>query len=69
MGLDSDHVVDRRRLKRRLLMWRVAAIVATVVAVVAVAGGVRGLARGDHVARLTVESLIVDDPWRDAALA
>ncbi len=69
MGLDSDHVVDRRRLKRRLLMWRVAAIVATVVAVVAVAGGVRELARGDHVARLTVESLIVDDPWRDAALA
>ena len=56
MGLDPDHVVDRRRLKRRLLMWRVA-------------GGVRELARGDHVARLTVESLIVDDPWRDAALA
>ena len=69
MALDSDHVVDRRRLKRHLLLWRVAAIVATVAAVVAVAGGVRELAGGDHVARLTVESLIFDDPWRDAALA
>ena len=68
MALDSDHVVDRRRLKRHLLMWRVAAIVATVAAVVAIAGGVRELARGDHVARLTVESIIVDDPWREAAL-
>ena len=69
MALDSDHVVDRRRLKRHLLLWRVAAIVATVAAVVAVAGGVRELAGGDHVVRLTVESLIFDDPWRDAALA
>ena len=69
MALDSDHVVDRRRLKRHLLLWRVAAIVAAVAAVVAVAGGVRELAGGDHVARLTVESLIFDDPWRDAALA
>ena len=62
-------MVDRRRLKRHLLLWRVAAIVATVAAVVAVVGGVRELAGGDHVARLTVESLIFDDPWRDAALA
>ena len=69
MALDSDHVVDRRRLKRHLLLWRVAAIVATVAAVVAVAGGVRELTGGDHVARLTVKSLIFDDPWRDAALA
>ena len=69
MALDSDHVVDRRRLKRHLLVWRVAAIVATVALVVAIAGGVRQLAAGDHVARLAVEGLIVDDPWRDAALA
>ena len=69
MALDSDRVVDRRRLKRHLLVWRVAAIVAMVAAVVAIAGGVRELATGDHVARLTVEGLIVDDLWRDAALA
>ena len=69
MALDSDHVLDRRRLKRHLLLWRVAAIVATVAAVVAIAGGVRELAGGDHVARLTVKSLIIDDPWREAALA
>ncbi len=69
MGLDSDLVVDRRRLKRRLLLWRAVAIVATVVAVVAIVGGVRDLAQGDHVARLSVENLIMDDPWRDAALA
>ena len=35
MPLDADHVIDRRRLKRRLAFWRVLGVVAVVAAVVA----------------------------------
>ena len=38
MSLDADQAMDRRRLKRRLTVWRIAAVVAVVVAVVAAAG-------------------------------
>ncbi len=68
MSLDADAILDRRRLKRNLIVWRG-------VAVVAVLGAVfLGLWRGDrlivrdHVVRLAVEGLIVDDAERLEAL-
>ncbi len=67
MSLDADQVLDRRRLKRRLTFWRIAAVVAVVVAVVAAVGRV-GVGE-NHVARLVVGGIILDDPWRDDALA
>ncbi len=67
MSLDVDQAVDRRRLKRRLTMWRIAAVVAVVAAVVAAVG--RFGVGGNHVARLVVGGIILDDPWRDDALA
>ena len=69
MALDADYVVDRRRLKRRLMLWRVLAIVAAAAAVVAAVGRLQGWIGGGHVARLTVDGLITDDPWRERALA
>ncbi len=36
MSLDADHIVDRRRMRRKLTFWRVLAVF---VAVVAVVGG------------------------------
>ena len=69
MALDADHVVDRRRLKRRLTFWRVVAIVGVVAAVVTAVGRVYDLAGRETVARLTVGRLILDDPWRDDTLA
>ncbi len=67
MSLDADQAMDRRRLKRRLTVWRIAAVVAVVVAVVAAVG--RFGVGANHVARLVVGGIIIDDPWRDDALA
>jgi protease-4 len=61
MTLESDLILDRRRLKRRLFFWRSAAILAVLVAVlVAVRGSGLGLERA-HVARLEVSGLITED--------
>lgn len=68
MVLDADIVVDRRRLKRRLTLWRIAAVVAVVLAVIAVVGRFGGLYERAHVGRLSIEGIIVDDPQRDQAL-
>ena len=43
MSLDADHIVDRRRMRRKLTFWRVLAVF---VAVVAVVGGGVFLATG-----------------------
>lgn len=68
MSLDPDYVVERRRLKRRLTFWRVLAVVAIVAAVVAAAGRFNLIAHRDHVARIAIEGLILDDKARDEAL-
>ena len=62
-------LIDRRRLKRRLTIWRVLAIVAIVVAVIAGAGRFRGVDLRDHVARLDIEGLILADPTLVEALS
>jgi len=36
MSLDSDVIVDRRRIRRKLTFWRVAAVVVAIAAIVAV---------------------------------
>ncbi len=60
MSLNSDLIVDRRRLRRQLTFWRVLAVL---IAVAALIGG--GLAWGGgfrtakpHIARITIEGLI-----------
>lgn len=68
MSLDADRLLDRRRLKRRLTFWRIAAVVALVALVVGVAGRFKGMVSGAYVARLSVEGIIVDDAARNAAL-
>src|SRR4051812_22185844 len=61
MSLDVDLLLDRRRLKRRLFVWRTLAIIAVVFAVLA---GLRfaGLTGGtSHIARLPVSGIITSD--------
>ncbi len=69
MSLDTDALIDRRRLKRRLTVWRILAVLA-LLAVALVAVGKRGEApwAKSHIARLSVEGIIADDRARDDAL-
>lgn len=68
MSLDADSILDRRRLKRRLTVWRLAAIVA-VFALAFIALFRIDLVTGrDHVAEIGVTGLIVDDDDRSEFL-
>jgi protease-4 len=60
--LETDLLLDRRRLKRRLVLWRSFAVLAVAAALLISARGGGGLAVvGPHVARLAVTGLITED--------
>eukprot|EP00439_Symbiodinium_sp_Y106_P088316 s1_g852.t1 len=61
MSLDIETIIDRRRLKRRLSLWRIAALVALGLAIIAFLPSAGLSPVGDHVARVTVSGIIVDD--------
>ena len=61
MSLETDLLLDRRRLKRRLVFWRVFAVVALVVAALAGLRGAGLTPEGAHIERVTVNGLITDD--------
>ena len=70
MSLETDLILDRRRLKRGLVAWRVAAILAVVLAALALAGRGTALWPGHrYVAVLHVDGIITDDEKRVAAVA
>jgi protease-4 len=61
MSLETDLLLDRRRLKRRLVFWRGFAVLAVVAAALVAMRG-EGLEFGRaHLARLTVSGIITDD--------
>jgi protease-4 len=73
MSLDSDVIVDRRRIRRKLTFWRVAAAVVALAAVVAVGliaapGGRVSLTSSGSIARINIEGLIRSDQQRVEAL-
>jgi protease-4 len=72
MSLDSDVIVDRRRIRRKLTFWRVAAVVVAIAAIGAVGviatGGRGSLTGGGSIARINIEGLIRSDQERVAAL-
>ena len=73
MSLDSDVIVDRRRIRRKLTFWRVAAAVVAIGAIVAVAlvanPGSRGsLTASGSIARVKIDGLIRSDHDRVEAL-
>src|SRR5512134_1761744 len=67
MSLQADHLVDRRRLKRRLVAWRLITLAAILALAVLALERVGVLGR-DYVARLDVEGIITEDFQRDEAL-
>jgi protease-4 len=73
MPSDADLIVDRRRMRRKLTFWRVAAALIAIVAIVAVAvlatpAGRRTIAGEQSIARIKIEGLIRSDSERVAAL-
>lgn len=70
MAFDADLIFDRRRLKRQLTFWRIAALVVLAALVVVAVGRVDDTApwAGDHVARLKVEGIIFDEAARRQVL-
>jgi protease-4 len=71
MSLDSDVIVDRRRIRRKLTFWRVVAALIAIAAIVTVgliAAPGRGLTTGGSIARINIEGLIRSDQERVEAL-
>src|SRR6201981_3432055 len=69
MSLDSDVIVDRRRIRRKLTFWRGLAIVIAIAAiavigVLATPGGRGALSTSGSIARVTIEGLIRSDQER-----
>src|ERR1700761_3251751 len=72
MSLDSDVIVDRRRLRRKLTFWRVLAVVITIAAIGAVgtlmSRGRSGFSTTGSIARVNIEGIIRSDQERVEAL-
>ena len=70
MSLDADFIVDRRRMRRKLTFWRVAAVVLIVLGIagaVALSGN-RSWGVRPYIARLTISGLIRGDQNRTEQL-
>jgi protease-4 len=61
MSLETDLLLDRRRLKRRLVFWRVFSVLALVIAALAGLHGAGLTPSGAHIARVTVKGMITED--------
>ena len=73
MSLDSDVIVDRRRIRRKLTFWRVVAAVVAIAAIITVGviatpGGRSTLTTSGSIARVNIEGLIRSDHDRVEAL-
>lgn len=60
MSLETDLLLDRRRLKRRLFFWRGATILVLLLAILAAGRGRLGIDSA-HIERLNVSGIITDD--------
>jgi protease-4 len=73
MSLDSDVIVDRRRIRRKLTFWRVAAVIIAIAAIAVIgtlaSPGARGtFTNSGSIARVNIEGLIRSDQERVEAL-
>jgi protease-4 len=67
MAIDVDELLARRKLKRRLAFWRVAALVLVVGLALAVFG-TKGKAVLPHIARVNIDGVIMDESKREKVL-
>ena len=67
MTLGVDALMDRRRLKRQVQIWRMLAILLAVAAVLAIGARV-AIEKKSYIARITISGVIVEDKKRNKAL-
>lgn len=67
MTLDVDALMDRRRLKRQVHLWRMLAILLAVAALLAI-GARAVIEKQSYVARITISGIITEDKKRNKAL-
>ena len=65
-GLSATAIIDRRKLKRRVTFWRIAALLMLVAAVLGISGTLgafKGLSEksADHIARVSISGVITND--------
>lgn len=68
MSGDSDTAYDRRRLKRRLSFWRIVAIILVIVLGVWIFNSFSEEEKADHVARLDITEIIIENERRQEAI-
>lgn len=68
MAFEIDHIIDRRRLKRSLNIWRIVGVLAIVGIIVIAVGRTDTLPGRPYVALLDVAEIIFDDPIRSDIL-
>jgi len=80
MSTDTDLLIERRRARRQGLFWKViAALSVTAVVAMLASGGSTQMGKignfgggaevdSDHIARLNIEGIILEDRWRDALI-
>ena len=68
-SLGADAIVDRRRLKRRLSLWRFGAVGALLLAFFVFVAGEGLLPGEDHIARVSIAGIIVDDQAQQELLS
>ncbi|MCA0277818.1 MAG: signal peptide peptidase SppA [Proteobacteria bacterium] len=65
MSMRADDLIDRRRLRRKLTFWRIAAFVIAALAIVAVSTWMAGDrlpgVASDHIAKVRIEGTITED--------
>jgi protease-4 len=65
MSMRADDLIDRRRLRRKLTFWRIAALVIAALAIVAVSTWMAGDrlpgVASDHIAKVRIEGTITED--------
>lgn len=67
MAPQSDLLIDRKRLKSHIAIWRTLAFIAVFGVIAILAGGhlPGGAPAKDYIAEITIEGMMLDDPKRD----
>jgi protease-4 len=66
--MDTDAFIDRKQLKKKLIIWQIFAILTVVGIVIFLIGDFSDIRNSDHIAVLKISNIIVDDPKRSQAL-